>query len=127
MNAMIAMQCVGFDAQLALLAIVFVTLAVGTLALSSDLYSRSSQTVSNLRSIGASKGAISSAFALAIVAYGVAGAVVGVAAGSALGFALGSSGAGAISLVVESLGVMVAASTATSAGFYAGARSAWRS
>jgi len=127
LNSMVAIQYLGVSGQAALLVAVFVSLGVGSLAVSKDVYSRSIQTVANLRSIGATTGSISSALASAMIVYGLAGAVIGVAAGSALGFTFGSSGAWSVSLLSEAIGVIAASSGAIAAGFYIGARTTWRS
>ncbi len=125
LNAMVAMQFIGSAGQIALLALVFISLAIGSLAVSVDVYSRSSQAVANLRSIGASKGSISSALAVAVVGYGAVGAVLGAAVGGVTGLALG--GGWGVSLLAESVGVIAVASGATAIGFYVGARRAWPS
>jgi hypothetical protein len=127
LNSMVAIQYLGLSGQAALLVVVFVSLGVGSLAVSTDIYSRSSQTLTNLRSIGATTGSISSALALAIVGYGIAGAVIGAGSGGALGFALGSSGAGSMSLLTDAIAVIAASSGAIAAGFYVGARATWSS
>ena len=127
LNSTVAMRFVGFDGQVLLLAVVFASLALGSLAVSLDVYSRSGQAVANLRSIGATSGNISGALAVAIVGYGVAGAAVGAVAGGALGFALGGGGAAVFSLLAGSVSVIAAAACATGAGYYAGARLTWRS
>jgi ABC-type lipoprotein release transport system permease subunit len=126
MNTMLAIHHLSATGQGALLVAVFASLTVGFLAVSVDLFSRSSQTVASLRSVGASRGTISSAFALAILVYGIAGAAIGVLAGGAFGYALGDSATGVVSMIIDSACVIVASSGAAAAGFYAGARTAWR-
>ncbi len=127
LNTMVAIQSLGVAGQAVLLAIVFLSLGLGSYAVSTDVYSRSGQAIANLRSIGASRGSISSALALAIVGYGVVGAALGAVVGALLSLALGSGGAGGVSMLIQSAGVIAAASAATAAGFYAGVRSSWRS
>lgn len=126
LNASVAMQYLGLVGQVVLLAVVFASLSLGSLAISRDVYSRSGQAVANLRSIGATGSNTSRALAVAIVGYGIGGAALGAFAGSALSFALGA-GTGAVSTLSESLAVMAAAAGATAAGFYEGARMTWRS
>jgi len=125
-NAAAAIQMTGTVGQAILLALIFVTLAAGTSAISSDIYARSSQTIANLRSIGASSRSLSSAVFLSVIGYGVAGSALGAGVGSALGFALGGQG-GVASLLVAVLGVILASSAAAAAGVYAGGRRTWRS
>ena len=59
LNAIVAMQFLQTAGQAVILAAVFALLCVGLSATAMDLYSRSKQTLSNLRSIGASRGRIS--------------------------------------------------------------------
>jgi len=125
-NAAAAIQLTGQVGQIALLALIFVTLAAGTSAISSDIYSRSSQTISNLRSIGASSRSLSSAVFFSVIWYGVAGSAIGAGVGATLGFALGSQG-GVVSALVAVLGVILASSAAAAAGVYVGGRNAWHS
>ena len=127
LNSMVAIQYLGLSGQAALLVAVFVSLGVGSLAVSKDVYSRSIQTVANLRSIGATTGSISSALASAMIVYGMVGAVIGVAVGGAMGFALGGGVSGGASILSEAIGVIAVSSGAIAAGFYIGARTTWRS
>jgi hypothetical protein len=125
-NAATAIQLTGLTGQIALLGLIFVTLAAGTSAISSDIYVRSSQTISNLRSIGASGRSLTNAVFFSVFGYGVAGAALGAGVGAALGIALGGQG-GAISAAIAVLGVILASSAAAAAGVYAGVRRTWRS
>ena len=124
-NAAAAIQLIGLGGQIALLLLIFVTLALGTSAISSDIYARSSQTISNLRSIGASSRSLSSAVFFSVIGYGVAGSALGAGVGAALGVALGGQG-GAVTILVAVLGVILASSAAAAAGVYAGVRRTWR-
>ena len=125
-NAAAAIQMTGAAGQIALLALIFVTLAAGTSAISSDIYERSSQTIANLRSIGASSRNLSSAVFFSVIGYGVAGSTLGAGVGAALGLALGGQG-GAVSVLVAVFGVVLASSAAAAAGVYAGGRRTWSS
>ena len=125
-NAAAAIQMIGLVGQVVLLSLIFVTLAAGTSAISSDIYARSSQTISNLRSIGASSRSLSSAVFFSVIGYGIAGSAMGAGVGAALGLALGGQG-GAASVVLAVLGVILASSAAAAAGVYAGGRWTWRS
>jgi hypothetical protein len=125
-NATVAVQFTGPIGQVILLALIFGSLAVGTSAISADIYSRSSQTVSNLRSIGASSRSISSAVLLPVLGFGIAGSALGAVAGAALGITLGASG-GVLTVLTEVFAVIVTASAASAAGVYAGGRATWRS
>ena len=127
LNAVVAMQFLHAAGQAVILAAVFVLLCVGLSAISMDLYSRSQQTLSNLRSIGASRAKISQAMVLTMVIYGAGGALLGAAAGAGIGAGLGNSGTAAAGLLVQSFGVVVAASSAIVAGVYAGGWASWRS
>jgi len=126
LNASVAIQFLGAPGQGILLVLIFVSVALGLSTISMDLYSRSSQAVNNLRSIGATRKSISYAVIFSMIGYGAAGAVVGAVAGTGVGAALGSPGASITSLAVDMAGVVIAASTATMAGVYVGG-SLWRS
>ena len=123
-NAAVAMRFLGTTGQLALLAVVFVSLAVGASAVAADVYSRSSQVLSNLRSIGATRTAVSAAVVFAVIGYGAGGAVLGGVLGMGLGSALGPGGLGG-SAVVQLVAVILAACGGISVGMFAGARRAW--
>ena len=125
-NAAAAIQMTGPFGQAVLLALIFVTLAAGTSAISSDIYARSSQTIANLRSLGASRRSLSSAVFFSVISYGVAGSALGAGLGAALGYGLGGQG-GAISAVVAVVGVVLASSAAAAAGVYVGGRRSWSS
>jgi len=125
-NAAAAMQLTGFYGQTALLVIIFVTVALGTSAISSDIYSRSSQTISNLRSIGASGSSLSRAVFFSVIGYGIAGSAIGAGVGGALGLTLGGQ-VGAVSFALAVLGVIFASSAAAAMGVYAGGRRSWHS
>jgi len=123
-NAAAAILMTGTVGQIVLLALIFVTLAAGTSAISSDIYVRSSQTIANLRSIGASSRSLSSAIFLSVIGYGIAGSALGAGLGAALGVVLGGQG-GVVSLSIAVLGVILASSAAAAAGVYAGGRRVW--
>jgi len=123
-NATAAILMTGTVGQIVLLALIFVTLAAGTSAISSDIYVRSSQTIANLRSIGASSRSLSSAIFLSVIGYGIAGSALGAGLGAALGVVLGGQG-GIVSLSIAVLGVILASSAAAAAGVYAGGRRVW--
>ncbi len=125
-NAALAMQLLGTPGQVAALAIVFVSLAAGTLAVSSDIYSRSSQAVSNLRSIGASSRSLGVAVFMSLIGYGVAGAAFGGAIGAILGLSF-ASGGDMLHALIAILAVVVTSSVAEAFGVYAGGRKAWPS
>jgi len=125
-NAAAAILMTGTVGQIALLALIFVTLAAGTTAISSDIYVRSSQTIANLRSIGASSRSLSSAVFFSVIGYGIAGSALGAGLGAALGVTLGGQG-GVVSLSIAVLGVILASSAAAAAGVYAGGRRTWSS
>jgi hypothetical protein len=125
-NASAAMQLTGLYGQVAILALIFATLAIGTSAISTDIYSRSSQAISNLRSIGASSGTLSRAVFFSVIGYGIAGSALGAGIGGALGFTLGGQG-GASSIMFAVFGVILASSAAAAIGVYAGGRRNWRS
>ena len=126
-NAALAMQFLGLAGQAALLAVVFGSLAAGAWAISMDVYSRSGQVVSNLRSIGASRNSVSSAVVLSTLGYGAGGAAFGAMAGAALGAALGGAGALGGVFFVQLAAVIFAACAGLSAGVFFGARASWRS
>jgi len=125
-NAAVAMQFTGLAAQVATLILIFVSLALGTSAISADIYSRSSQAVSNLRSIGASSRSLANAVFFSLIGYGVAGSTLGAVVGAGLGISLGGQG-GALSVLTAVFAVVLASSAAAAAGVYAGGRGTWRS
>jgi len=127
LNAMVAMQFLQTAGQAVILAAEFVLLCVGFSAISMDLYSRSQQTLSNLRSIGASRGKITQAVVASMVVYGGLGALLGTAAGAGIGAGLGNSGTAFAGLLVQSIAVIVASAGAVVAGVYAGGWASWRS
>ena len=125
-NAGIAFQLIGLFGQIAVLALIFASVALGTSAIASDIYTRSSQAMSNLRSIGASSRALTSAVFFAVIGYGVAGSALGAIIGSALGSSLGGQGS-AFSILFTVLAVVLCSSSAAAVGVYAGGRGTWRS
>lgn len=125
-NATVAVQFTGLGGEIVLLALIFGSLAIGTSAISADIYARSSQTVSNLRSIGASSRSISSAVLLPVLVFGIAGSALGAGVGAGLGLTLGGPG-GPVTILTEVLAVILTSSAASAAGVFAGGRAAWRS
>jgi hypothetical protein len=124
-NATVAMQYSGLAGQIVLAVLIFASLAAGMSAISTDIYSRSSQTISNLRSIGATRGSISSAVTFPVLVYSAIGSVLGAGIGAAIGASFGHPGPG--NIAVDVLAVVLTASAASVAGVYAGGRAAWRS
>lgn len=124
-NAAVAVRLVGLPGQAVLLAVVFATLAVGSSAVSMDVYSRSSQAVSNLRSIGATRNTVSSAVAYSMMAYGAGGAALGGVVGVAIGGVLGGAGTSGGTVLVQMVAVIFVACAGLVAGAFAGARQAW--
>ena len=97
------------------------------MAVSADVFTRSSQAVASLRSIGASTGSLSWAVLGVVLTWGVAGAVLGCGVGAALELGLaGTAGAG-IALLSEVVEVVIASAAAMAAGVFVGASMAWRS
>ena len=125
-NAAAAMQLTNLVGQATLLVLIFITLAVGTSAISSDIFERSAQAISNLRSIGASSGSLSKAVFVSVIAYGIGGSILGAGIGAALGLSIGGQG-GAVSIAFAFPGVILASSAAAAIGAYAGGRRTWRS
>lgn len=126
MNATVAMRFTSTAGQVVLALLVFASLAAGISAVSSDIFSRSSQAVSNLRSIGATSRSLTSALAFPVFGYSLAGSALGAGLGVALGFSLGPA-AGPSVTFLDVLAVIAVASAASVAGVYAGGRAAWRS
>jgi hypothetical protein len=127
LNAAMAMQFVGFAGQMTLLVVFFVSVAGAASAISGDVCSRSMQTVSNLRSIGATSGSLSSALIISVLVYGIAGASLGTIAGTGLGGFLAGGGPSLPTLLVDFVEVAVAATVATALGVYVGVKATWRS
>ena len=127
MNAGVALQFGGVGGQALLLAVVFATVALASSAVATDVYSRSGQVVSNLRSIGASRTSVSSAVALSMLGYGAGGSALGGALGTLLGASLAGAGLQGYALLVELVAVVFSACAGVAAGVYLGARKGWRS
>ena len=125
-NSTLAMQFMGLGGQLVMAGIIFICLALGTSAISSEIFSRSTQTISNLRSIGASSRSLSSAVTMSVLGYGLAGSALGALVGVGLGFVLGGA-SGANSLLIAVLVVLLASSAASMMGVFMGGKAAWRS
>ena len=127
MNAAVAMQFLGLAGQAVLLAVVFLSLAAAASAISIDVYTRSAQVVSNLRSIGASSSSVSSAVVFSMIGYGAGGAALGGVVGTTLGASLGGAGLLGETLLIHMVAVVIAGCAGLSAGIFFGARSSWRS
>jgi hypothetical protein len=125
LNATVAVQFLAPIGQAVLLSILIVFIALGSAAVSRDIFTRSSQAVSSLRSIGATSGSLSSAVMLSTLEYGGIGSAAGAIAGVALGAAFGGS-SGFMSVFGFAL-VVCASIAAVALGAYAGGRSLWRS
>ena len=123
-NGMLAAGLLGSVGKAVVVAVVFVSLAGVTSALSADIFSRSSQAVANLRSIGASQVKISAAVATSVVVFGAGGALLGAAAGAGLAALVSPSPAGAS--LIDALALVVASSAAVVTGAFAGGRASWR-
>jgi predicted lysophospholipase L1 biosynthesis ABC-type transport system permease subunit len=126
-NATVAMQFINFSGQSALLAVLFISMAVVASAVSTDVLARSSQTVGNLKSLGATKGKVSGVVLFSVLAYGVVGTALGSGLGGALGFVIGNFSGVATGLIAQSMTVFVVAAVATATGAYAGTKFTWRS
>lgn len=125
-NVMVAIQFLGLLGQTVLLGLVFVSLAAAISAVCMDIFARSSQTVSNLRSIGATFGGLSGAVLGVVLAWGLLGAALGAGLGVVFGIGLSGSGT-SLSLLVEVVSVIAACAGAMGAGVYVGVKFAWRS
>ena len=123
-NAAVSIQFLGLGGQAAILAIAFLSLAAAASAVSMDVYSRSAQVVSNLRSIGASRNGVSSAVVLSLIGYGGGGATLGGAVGTALGAML-AAGTPETALGVQLVAVVLATCGGMAAGVFYGARASW--
>ncbi|MDE1854162.1 MAG: hypothetical protein KGI38_10535 [Thaumarchaeota archaeon] len=127
LDGMVAILALGPVGQAVLFAVLFASLAAGSWAVSVDVLKRSSQAVDNLRSIGASSGAISSAVAGSLIVYGAGGSALGAVVGAGLGLALLGSGTAVASALLEAFAVVVASSAAITVGVYGGGRAVWHS
>ncbi|MDG6919958.1 MAG: hypothetical protein JRN59_00325 [Nitrososphaerota archaeon] len=126
LNGAAAAQALGAGGLAVATAVVFASLAACSAALSVDILRRSSKTVADLRSIGASSSSISSAIFTSVLAFGAAGSAVGAVAGALLGSLLAGP-ALSLSTLYGVLVVVVASSAALATGTYAGGRATWRS
>lgn len=123
-NAAVALRFLGLGGQAVLLAVVFASLAAGSSAVAADVYSRSSQVMNSLKSIGATRSSLSSAVVFAVIGYGAGGATLGAVAGLGIGAGLGP-GAPDGAALLELVAVILAACAGMSAGVFLGARRAW--
>jgi cell division protein FtsX len=126
-NATVAMGAMGLSGQMILLALTFVFVASAASAVSTDILSRSSQTIANLRSIGATRRSIFGGVLLAFIGWGLAGAVLGAGLGSAIGVALTSPSGAGLPYYGSAVFALVVAGGATASGVYFGVGMAWRS
>ena len=126
-NAMIAIQLLTVVGQTAVLAILFVSVAFATYAVSTDVLARSSQTLGNLKSIGANRGKLTGVVLFNVTTYGAAGTALGSALGGIFGIAFGKFTGLDGSFLAEALSVFVVAAGATGAGAYVGTKTTWRS
>ena len=124
-NATVAMQFTAALGQMVLSSIIFATVAIGIWAISVDIFSRSGQTISNMRSIGATAAGISSAILVPVMLYSAAGSAIGALLGIGIGVLVGASPG--LGLALEFIGVVLACSMASAVGVYAGVRTSWRS
>lgn len=124
LNAAMAAQYPGLAGRAVAVAVVFVTLGLASTAVCADILKRSGQVVSNLRSIGASRGNILSAVAGSLLLYCALGSAIGAAAGAPVGAALAGSAAGTL---VSALEIVAASTAAFGVGIFAGGRMTWRS
>lgn len=126
LNGMAAAQELGASGQIAVLVVVFASLAACSAAMAVDVLKRSSKTVGDLRSIGASRWSISSALFGSLFLYGAIGSALGAVAGAGLGTLLSGAGFG-LGTVAELFAMIVASAGAFAAGSYAGGRATWPS
>ena len=126
LNGAIAAQAVGLLGQAMVLAVIFASVAVCFAAISADVLSRSAKAVSDLRSIGASRGSISSALFGSMLTYGAAGAAAGSLVGTIVGSVLVGPGPGTGTLV-DVVFAVAATAGAVAAGSFAGGRTIRRS
>jgi hypothetical protein len=126
-NATMAMQTMALSGQLVVLAIIFVFVALASSAISADILGRSSQTLANLRSIGATRRSIYGGVLFAIIGWGLVGAVLGVGLGSLLGAALAGPSAAGLPYYGGAVLALVVSGGATASGVYFGVGMAWRS
>jgi hypothetical protein len=124
-NASVAMPFTGAIGPFALSALIFASLSIGAWAISTEIFSRSSQTVSNLRSIGATTKSLSSAVLMPVLLYGIMGSAVGAGVGAAIGLLLG--GPVGIGVFFETLSVVLSSAAGTAVGVYVGGRGVWLS
>ena len=124
LNGLVGMQALHAVGQAVLVGVIFASLAAGSAAICVDILGRSTQAIASLRSIGASRGSISSALIGPVLVYGAAGSAAGAIVGAALGATLVGAPLGA-GLYVDVPVVIVASAAAMVAGVYAGGRVTW--
>lgn len=125
LNGMVAAQATGLLGEAAALAVIFASVAACSAAVSIDVLNRSSKTVADLRSIGASRWSISSALFGSMFAFGAVGSALGGLAGGAIGSAIAGTGFGT-SALMEAVAVVAVSASAVAAGSYVGGRATWR-
>lgn len=126
-NAAAAVQLIGMPQAALLFVLSFVSVAVGTWAISRDVCMRSAHAISNLRSIGAPKSAILSALLVPVLAYGASSAIVGGLAGGLAGEMAATGGYQAAAIVVYGALMAAIAAMASGVGVLAGVKRSWPS
>ena len=126
-NAMITLQFLSVFGQETIFTLLFVSVAVATFAITTDIISRSSQVIANLRSLGAQKIGVASAVFFFLLIYGAAGTVLGAGLGATLGSAMSSTFGLSLATLTRAAAALGVSTTATVLGVYAGVRVAWRS
>ena len=124
-NSVVAIGYSAFAGQMTLYGFLFASMAMVATAISADVFARSGQAVSSLRSIGASRNSISLVVTTTVLVYGAAGAILGAVLGTAIGMGIGGL-ATSVDTAFTALIVVTISAVATATGVYAGARLTWR-
>ena len=128
-NVMLSAQVLSALGQVAVFALMFAVISIISASLVADIFTRSNQVVTTLRTLGATKGAISKSIVVSLFVPGAAGAAIGAALGGGLGAAglvQGALGTGLGSIMLNGVVVLAMSLAAIGCGVYAGVRTAWR-
>ena len=132
--SMLALLALSVMGQTAVYIVLFAFISVVGSFFVSDVLSRSNQTVTALRAIGATRKFITKSMITSLVLSSGAGSALGAAAGAGLGSGLGAlgliaiqgSGLAAAVTVVNGVIVVVLSLAAMGLGVYSGVRRSWR-
>jgi ABC-type lipoprotein release transport system permease subunit len=133
--SMLALRAFSAAGQVVVYIILFAFVSIAGLSFVSDVLSRSNQTITALRSIGATKKIVTKSVITGPLLSAIGGSVLGAAIGAGLGAGLGpmglvtiqGPGLGAADVVVNGALILVSSLAAMGLGVYSGVSRSWRS